>query len=153
MLPVEYDKGFFKSDPHKMFKIILSDLFMKTQPSLLTFNAIIYSYFKVGAYEECVKIFEYMQKHLDISYDFSITISTMSKVYYKLGEIGKAASLARLDNSEIMAGDHISIGAQFGVMLSAGRHEELEGVYKEIDENRDMGSQNMTYVLRMYIKE
>lgn len=151
-MPLEYDQGFLKTDPHGMMKIVLADMFKKAPPSILTFNAIIYCYYKVGAFEECAKIFEYMKARLDITHD-PVTISIMTKVYQKVGQYGKSVALGRLDNSEIMEGDLVAVGTQFDVMLSAGRYHELEEIFKELDDTRDLGSRNLTYALRMYVKE
>jgi pentatricopeptide repeat protein len=153
VMPSEYDEGFLKKDPHTMLRSVLSEMFKKgISPSLLTFTAFIFSYFRVGAYDECVTIFDYMKKRLDLYYD-AHTISIMTKVYNRLGQNDKSEALSRLNSSEIMEGDLSTVGAQFDLMLSAGRFEELEDTFKEMDDHRDLGSRNMTYALRMYIKE
>lgn len=151
-MPIEYDESFLSKHPLDMLKIVMSDMFKKNPPSLLSFNSFIYAYYKVGSFEQSAIMYEYMKTRLDVYFD-SHTITIMTKVYAKLGQHDKSVALGRLNDQEILEGNLVMVGAQMDTMLSIGRHEELEEMFKSVDDSRDMGSRNLTVGLRMYIKE
>jgi hypothetical protein len=152
-MPDEYDQKWLAQSPEEILKSVFSDMVKKeVQPSLLTFNAIIYCYYKVGAYDHCATIYEYIKTRLDAFYDAS-SISIMSKVYTKLGDYSKSLSLNFLTDQEIIEGDLILVGSQLDLMLTAGQHRKLEEIFKTVDDYRELGSRNITVALRMYLKE
>ena len=154
MSPNEYDKDWVNQDHRILLKSIFSEMARNNvQPTFLTFNAILYSYFKIGAYQDCVNSFEFMKENLEIYYDPS-TVSIMSKVYSKLGNVSKANAVSGLVEESLIDGDNITIGSQMDVLLSSGKYEKLRDIFLELDENRtDLGTRNLTIALRMFLKE